>query len=251
MKIISPDNFFTKLFFHNFEKEIKDNLCFMSSSLITTELLKAENSIALIPVTDLISNKDLYISRSFGLSFEGGVSNSYIYYGSENKNITELNLSGDVSSCEVILAKILFKELYNTELKIVLSTSLELEADKNYIVTGDKNFSEDHFVKGFSFAEEIVELINLPYVNYVFASKNPDLLKEFNSLATGPINKFLENPEDAIKEIIPSNIQEYFAVNLSTLIFSFDEQDIEGIDQVLQLPYFHGIINEIIVLNLV
>jgi hypothetical protein len=251
MKIISPDNYFAKLFFHNFEKGIKDNIHFTSSSLIMAELLKAENSIALIPLTDLIKDRDIHISKSFGLSFEGGLSNSYIYYVRDSKNVTEINLSGDVSSCEVILSKILFKELYNTEVEITLSTGSGFESAKNYIISGDKNFSKDLFVKGFSFAEEMVELINLPFVNYVFASKNPDILKEFNSLAATPVNKFLENSEDAIKEIIPPNIQEYFAANLSTLIFNYNEQDLEGIEQVLRLPYFHGIINDIVVLNLV
>jgi hypothetical protein len=251
MKIISPNNYFAKLFFHNFEEEIKDNIQFTSSSLIISELLKSENSVALIPITDLIRNQDLHISRSFGISFEGALSNSYIYYSKESKNITELNLSGDVSSCEVILSKLLFKELYNTELKIILNTGSEFEDDKNYIITGDMNFREDLFIKGFSFSEEVVELINLPYVNYVFASKDPGLLKNFNSLAAVSVNKFLENSEDAIMEIIPPNIQEYFVANLSGLIFNYNEQDVEGIEQVLRLPYFHGIITDIIVLNLV
>jgi hypothetical protein len=113
------------------------------------------------------------------------------------------------------------------------------------------NFREDLFIKGFSFSEEVVELINLPYVNYVFASKDPGLLKNFNSLAAVSVNKFLENSEDAIMEIIPPNIQEYFVANLSGLIFNYNEQDVEGIEQVLRLPYFHGIITDIIVLNLV
>ena len=126
-----------------------------------------------------------------------------------------------------------------------------MKHDKNYIITGNIILTKIYLLRGFSFAEEIVELINLPYVNYVFASKDPDLLKEFNSIAADPINKFIENPEEAIIEIIPLNIQEYFAANVSNLIFKYDEQDIEGIEQVLQLPYFHGLINDIIVLNLV
>ncbi len=83
----------------------------------------------------------------------------------------------------------------------------------------------------------------------MFVSKDPEIIKQFNSLAAVPVNKFLKNPEDAIKEIIPPNIQEYFTANLSGLIFKYNEQDIEGIEQVLRLPYFHGIINDIIVLN--
>ncbi|MDR3665611.1 MAG: hypothetical protein P4L35_02095 [Ignavibacteriaceae bacterium] len=251
MKIISPDNYFAKLFFHNFEKGIKDKIQFISSSLIISELLKSENSIALIPITDLIQNKDLYVSRSFGLSFEGAISNSYIYYGQENKNITEINLAGDISSCEVILSKILFRELYSSEIEIILKTGSDFEADKNYIIAGDMNFREDLFVSGFSFAEEVVELINLPYVNYVFVSKDPALLKNFNSLAAESVKLFQEDAEAAIKEIIPANLQEFFLSNITSLIFNYNEQDLEGIEQVLRLPYFHVIISDIIVLNLI
>ena len=251
MKIISPNNYFAKLFFHNFEMDIKDNVLFTSSSLITSELSKSENAVVLIPVTDLIRNNDLHISRSFGLSFEGALSNSYIYYSKESKNVSELNLSGDVSSCEVILSKLLFKELYDTNVEIILNTGSVFEEDKNYIITGDMNFKDELFIRGFSFSEEIVELINLPYVNYVFASKNPELLKEFNSLAAVAVNKFIGNYNDAIEEIIPPNIQEFFVANISSLIFNYNEQDLEGIDQVLRLPYFHGIIEDIVVLNLV
>jgi hypothetical protein len=251
MKIISPNNYFAKLFFHYFEMDIKDNVLFTSSSLVTAELSKSDNAVALIPVTDLIRNNDLHISRSFGLSFEGALSNSYIYYSKESKNVSELNLLGDVSSCEVILSKLLFKELYDTDIEIILNTGSEFEADKNYIISGDVNFKNYLFVRGFSFSEEVVELINLPYVNYVFASKNPEFLKEFNSLAAVAVNKFLENSEDAIKEIIPANIQEFFAANITNLIFNYNEQDLEGIDQILRLPYFYGIISDIIVLNLV
>ena len=251
MKIISPNNYFAKLFFHNFEIDIKDNVLFTSSSLVTSELSKSENAVALIPVTDLIRNNDPHISRSFGLSFEGALSNSYIYYNKESKNVSELNLSGDVSSCEVILSKLLFKELYDTDVKIILNTGSVFEEDKNYIITGDRNYKDELFIRGFSFSEEIVELINLPYVNYVFASKNPELLKEFYSLAAVAVNKFIGNYNDAIEEFIPPNIQEFFVANISSLIFNYNEQDLEGIDQVLRLPYFHGIIEDIVVLNLV
>jgi predicted solute-binding protein len=251
MKIISPNNYFAKLFFRNFEKGVKDNIHFTPSSLIISELLKSEISVALIPVTDLIRNKDFYISRSFGLSFEGALSNSYIYYSKKSKNVSEVNLSGDVSSCEVILSKLLFKELYDADIEIILKIGSVFEEDKNFIITGDMNFKDDLFIRGFSFSEEVVELINLPYVNYVFASKNPELLKEFNSLAAVAVNKFMENSEEAIKEIIPPNIQEYFTANISSLIFNFNEQDMEGIEQVLRLPYFHGLITDILTLNLV
>jgi hypothetical protein len=251
MKLITPNNYFARLFFHFSDKSIKDNILFLPSSLITTELNKTDNTVALIPAMDVIKNKHLYLSRNFGLSFEGSLSNSFIYYTGHGKNIPEITLTGDVSSCEAILTKILFKELYNQEVQIKLAITSAGKPEGTFILTGDTNFSNDIFVNGISFAEEIVELLNLPYVNYLFASKDPGVINEFNSIAESFINEFTENPEEAVKAVLPPNIQEYVIANLHSLIFKFDELDLEGIEQLLRLPYFHGIINEIIELNLI
>jgi hypothetical protein len=251
MKIIAPNNFFSRLFFYFSPSNIKDNIQYLPSSLITTELKKTDNSVALIPSMDLIQNKDIYVSKLFGMSFEGNLCNSYIYYNAKGKDIPEITLSGDVSSCEAVLTKILYKELYDQEVKIKLAVSPGDKPDASFILTGDNNFVNDIFVNGISYAEEMVELINLPYVNYLFASNDPDLIRQFNSMAESFITEFTEKPEEAVKALLPPNIQEYALANLYSLIFKFDETDLEGVEQLLRLPYFHGIINEIVELNLV
>ncbi len=86
--------------------------------MLTKKLNSEPGSVALIPTMDLINNKDLYISKSFGISFDGALSNSYLYYRAEQKDIKRINIAGDVSAVEVILCKILFKEIYNTEIEI-------------------------------------------------------------------------------------------------------------------------------------
>ena len=251
MKIIAPNNFFSRLFFYFAEKDLKDNIHYLPSSLITSELNKSADAIALIPIMDLVQNKTLYVSKEFGISFEGSLSNSFIYYTTQGKSISEIALTGDVSSCEAILTKILYKELYNEEINIKLAISPDSKPEGGYILIGDNNFNDDVFVNGIGFAEEIVELINLPYVNYVFASKDPELLVQFNTLAEIFYNEFAEKAEEAVKAILPANIQEYVLANMYSLIFKFDEQDLEGVAQLLRLPYFHGIVNDIIELNLV
>jgi hypothetical protein len=251
MKIITPNNFFTQLFFFFADKNIKDSIQFLPSSLISVELNKTDDAIALIPAMDLIQNKDFFVSKTFGMSFEGTLSNSHIYYTRQGKDIPEITLSGDVSSCEAILTKILYKELYDQEVKIKLDISPGGNPDGNFILTGDGNFNNDMFANGISFAEEMAELINLPYVNYLFAAKDPELIKQFDSLAEPFITKFSENPEEAVKAILHPNIQEYVISNIHSLIFKFDELDLEGVEQILRLPFFYGIINEIVELNLI
>jgi hypothetical protein len=43
----------------------------------------------------------------------------------------------------------------------------------------------------------------------------------------------------------------YIKENISSLIIDFEEQDIEGINQMLRLPYYHGIAKEIVEVNFV
>jgi hypothetical protein len=44
----------------------------------------------------------------------------------------------------------------------------------------------------------------------------------------------------------PQSSLEFLSVNIKHLIFDFDEQDREGINLLLQMPYYHGMIKEII-----
>ena len=40
--------------------------------------------------------------------------------------------------------------------------------------------------------------------------------------------------------------KDYLAENLQHVVFNFDEQDLEGIKRLLELPYCHGIIKDMI-----
>ena len=81
------------------------------SSMLSKELEKNTDAIALVPVMDLINHKDFFISSKLGISFENLLCNSYLYYNSDEKIFKDLFLFGDISSQEVILSRIIFKEL--------------------------------------------------------------------------------------------------------------------------------------------
>jgi hypothetical protein len=51
---------------------------------------------------------------------------------------------------------------------------------------------------------------------------------------------------NALFPIFPQSSLDFLSVNIQHLVFDFDEQDIEGIKQLLQLPYYHGMIKEMI-----
>ena len=169
----------------------------------------------------------------------------------EQETIDEIFLRGDVTSNEVILSKILFKEFYDVEVKTTLLSQEPSEFNDNILIVGDENFEKELFLNGLSFAEEIIELINAPYVNFVLAGTSERVIKDFNSnfkkiLATGHEEKF-----DQLFPTFPQTTLDFISVNIQHLVFDFDEQDLEGIKQLLQMPYYHGLIKDIIDLKLV
>jgi hypothetical protein len=218
---------------------------FVPSSLIAKRISNEKDTVGLIPTMDLLSNKDLFISSEIGISFNALLSNAYIHFKEEQETIEELFLRGDVTSNEVILSKLLFKEFYDVEVKTTLLNREVSDFKDNILVIGDENYEKEIFLNGLSFAEEIIELISAPYVNFVLAAESKEILKDFNlkyksSLAKGHADNF-----DDLFPDFPQTSLDFLSVNIQHLIFDFEEQDLEGIKQLLQMPYYHGMIKEI------
>jgi hypothetical protein len=250
MKLILPSNIFTKIISSNLDPDLKENLVYKPSSLISAEIKKDENSIGLIPTLDLLNNYELFVSKEFGLSFESSLCNSYIYFKPGQEDVNELSLLGDVSSMEAILSKILFREVYNTDVKLEILTSEKDLNNKNLIIAGNKNFENERFLSGISFSEEVIESLSLPFVNYVFASTGKENLEELNSKLKNLSGLVYDNIEDyKFGENLSEMTKEYVKTNISSLVIDFASNDIEGITQLLRLPYYHGIIKDIIEVN--
>lgn len=238
MKIYSPDNYFSRLFFDAAKKEVS----FLPASLVTTEIIKDPDSIGLIPVMDILKHQDLFVSKSYGVSFEESLCNTFIYYG-DSKKINEFVLTGDVSSVEAVLSKILFKEMYDTDIILSIDLAAKDDTNKNLIKVGNNNFLSGSYTEGISFSEEIIEIINLPFVNYVLASVKKENLEKFHKEAQ--LDNFELQVEESIIKIIPPESRDFFLNNIASLVVKFDEQDVEGIDQIVSLPFYHGLIKDL------
>ncbi|GAB4291480.1 MAG: hypothetical protein Kow0098_10770 [Ignavibacteriaceae bacterium] len=246
MQFILPDNIFTKILSSVLDNGLKKKLQFSEASLIAEKLKSTQESIALLPVTDLINNRDLFVSSKIGISFEGNLANSYIYFSGSGDKITDVSLCGDVSSVEVLLTKILFKELFNISPEITLSADRSQLKNKNHIVVGNQNFTDGYYKNGVSFAEEIVEVLQLPFVNYILVSDSSELLKSANLL--------FEKTDDLIYDYVKeekfssgysSELDLFIADNIGSVIYNLDSQDIEGIRQILSLPFYYGMIEDL------
>ena len=247
MKIFFPQNIFAELIKNSFNEGMASQINFLPSSLITSEILKSPDSVGLIPTMDLITHKDFFVSKSFGISFEESLCNSYLYFHTHGKDIKDLSLVGDVSSNEVIGGKLILKELYGVDVQINLLTGKQNVSEKNMLSVGDINFENDKFLTGISFAEEIIEVLSLPYVNFVLASTELTALESFHNSINDIQSKIYKLAEsDTFGKHLSAKAKEKIKESISSFICNLDGQDFDGIDQLLRLAFYHEIIPEII-----
>jgi len=245
-KLYLPRNIFSKIFATEIQSKTEINVEFLHSSLIARRLIEDQNSIGLMPSLDLLTNKDLFVSSRIGITFDALLSNSYIHFKEEQKTIEEIFLKGEVSSNEVILSKILFKEFYGITVKTTLLSQEPPDFDENILIVGDENFEREMFLNGLSFSEEVIEMIGAPYVNFVLAGLSEDIVKNFNSEYDDVFkNGHKENFSQLLPEL-PQTSLDFISVNIQHVIFDFDEQDLEAIKLLLQMPYYHGLLKEMI-----
>jgi hypothetical protein len=171
MRILIPQNVYSAIFAMTLPDEMKKFVEVKPSSVICTELEKDANAVGLMPSLDLYKHKELFVSSKLGISFDGVLSNTYIYFEPEQLDFTDLFLRGDVSTNEIILSKIMFSEKYSRDVNVVLDTKEIDFANNNYIIAGNENLEYNPIDKGMSFADQIASMIDYPYVNFVVASQ--------------------------------------------------------------------------------
>jgi hypothetical protein len=245
-KILLPQNVFSKIFVSELNLEEDVSIEFHPAALIAKRLSIEENAIGLIPTLDLLSFKDLFVSSKIGISFNALLSNSYIHFKEGRETLEQIFLKGDVTTNEIILSKILFKEFYDVEVTPTLVKDESTHIDDNTLVVGDENYSKELFLNGLSFAEEIIELIDAPYVNFILAAPSEKVLKEFTEKHKDDfLNGHTEEYSSILKGFTQTSL-DFISVNIQHIVFDLEDQDLEGIKTLMQLPYFHGILKDMI-----
>ncbi len=244
MKIVFPNNIFAKALAASLPEDISSGIYYKESSLIVTELETGKADLAMLPSCDLLKREDLFISGKTALSLDGELSNSYFYFNTQQ--LDEIHLRGDICSNDVILSKILFKEKYDSVPQIVLDTKPEFIDGRNYLIAGGENFTASKYEKGLSFADELSALLFMPYVNYVISSKSENFIQEFEKHTHEIDAKIEDNLESFLAgaDLEPS-VKGFFLENFNNVYFEMTDVEKDGLVELLKMPYFHGIIEEL------
>ncbi|HCY76201.1 MAG TPA: hypothetical protein DHV28_09795 [Ignavibacteriales bacterium] len=245
-KIFLPQNVFSKIFLSELTLDDNYKIEFHPASVIAKKLLNEETAVGLIPTLDLFTFKDLFVSSKIGLSFNALLSNSYIHFKEGQESLEEIFLLGDVTTNEIILSKILFKEFYDVDVTTTLVKDKNSHLNDNTLIVGDENYEKELFLNGLSFSEEIIELLNAPYVNFVLAGVSESVLKSFaDKYRDHFLNGHTEDYSNLLKGFTQTSL-DFISVNVQHIVFDLEDQDLEGIKALIQLPYFHGIIKDMI-----
>ncbi len=87
-------------------------------------------------------------------------------------------------------------------------------------------------------------MINAPYINFALAGSSEKLL---NGFVTQHENKFVDGHEESLTKTetgFPELSKDFIAVNIQHVVFDFENQDLEGIKTLLQMPYYYGIVKK-------
>ena len=247
MNIIIPQNIYSALFAFSLPDNLKENITIKESSLIVKELEKDKDNVGLIPSFDLLLHPEIFVSESFAVSFDGLLSNSYLYFMPEQNDLKKILLRGDLSSNDLILSKILFPEQYGIEPEFAFDTQPIDFENNNYLIVGIENDTLPIVKKGVSFADHIAELIDFPYVNFVLASYNEQKLKKINEkikVTNEKINNHL--PDYLAKLQLSSKLNDFVLENINSLYFDFTENEKIALNELLKLPYYHAITKDLV-----
>ncbi|MBN1638734.1 MAG: hypothetical protein JW866_07195 [Ignavibacteriales bacterium] len=245
MKIILPRNIFSSLLLLNLPKGIQKNIEYLPSSLILKNFIEKDYDIALVPTCDVIlSNEEFFISKKYALSFDGKLGNSYFYYGSDD--LKNLYISGDMSKNEVLLSKILYIEKYDIDVEIFLNRNISEMKNKNILLVGDENFKPEYLERGISLPDYFAELVDYPYVNYLFVAKNKDSFNELSERLQSIEIRIEDNLKALWNELkIDIRLMDYFKQNFNSVYFELTDNEIAGVNEMIKLMFYYGQIKDI------
>ncbi len=252
MNIYLPNSIFSSIFQFVIPQNENINIIKKEAALLTTAMLKDSSSVSLIPSLELINHNDLFISSKFSYSFDGALSYAYLYFTENERNIENIFIRADVTINEIILTKVLFAERYSINPDIIIDTSQQIHVGRDYVVSGEENFFSWNIQNGISFADEISDLINLPYVNFIFTSQDKNSIEFFNNIISDADIRIEDNIDKILKSLgYSDNVKMFVKDNLNSIYFELTDNELEALKELIKLTYYYEIIDDIFDLNFV
>lgn len=247
MNLFLPDNFIGYVLEHALPDGLFKTVSYMRSGDIAGHAGNNSDDVFLAPVLDLADNNEIYVSGKSAAIIDMNISTGFMYYsGKATDELKRAGIAGDICKQDIILAKLLFNELYGSdpELKIVKADNWgDLDA---LLLFGNENFSNDRFTEGVSWSDEVIELLDSSFVQYVFASGNTDSLKLLNTYSDYIDENALKIKLSFLKERkYGRESQKFIYDSLNYLNFKMTPDDLDSLTNLVRLPFLAGIYKDV------
>lgn len=247
MKLYLPDNFIGYILENALPPGLFSGVSYMRSGDLAGHAEANQSDVFLAPSIDLTGKKDLYISGKAAAIIDTEISTGFLYYsGKGDEALNKIGISGDISKQDIILAKLMFNELYGSDPEIKI-TGPDLTGDIDaLLLMGNGNFGSDKFTGGIGWSDEVIELLDSSFVQYSFASNDIDALKLLNTYADEIDERAVKIKLGFLKERgYGKEAQKFVYDSLNYLNFKMTEDDVESFNNLVRLPYFAGIYKDI------
>ena len=240
-----PDTIFADIFVSAFPKEFFHVTKHGNHELL--ELLElGQIDLALIPSLEIIGTDNLFVSKRFGIAFDGAVSDDFIYFPKNEKNLSKVGLAGNVSMNEVVLSKVIFRENYNIEIEQKVLETLRDVEDSTLISSGDINYANENYKHGESFSELVAEFIDAPYLKFVLASTVKNNIEFVNNQISGLEEEIEVLTKSILKKFGFSPVAaEFIMNNFNSVYFELTETETEGYEDLRKIPFYYGLVEEL------
>lgn len=246
MRLLLPENIYFRALVSILPPESGISAEFRPSAAILQAFESKEADVAFIPSLYLIKDDSLRISPKIGLSFEGLGSTSFlVLHEVPEEGKPDISITGDHSIQEALLAKMMMNELYTIEPRFHIKTADDALNDKNIILAGDIAFTSGKYKEALSFGEEVVEMNDLPYLNYVLAAKDSGKGRQAEKILAELSDKFYDVLEGEELFGLDPESRGFVRENMPNTILDIDEADLEGLNALLRMLFYEGLTEDI------
>lgn len=245
MKLGISPNIVTSMFATFLKSKLDCEILFLPVSKLLDAVKNREIDLALVPPLDLHKGGDFVVSSLYGIVADSVFSTTFLYFKPGEKEVNEITMKGDISFHDITLVRVIFRELYGIDPKMASYTG-DIGQVENLLVAGDDNYLSGRYELGMNIAEEATECLQYPAISYILVASREEALESVHRKVKEMNDALFEFGGDWLSTTgISERTLEYLQENLHHLSFEFSDEIVESLKNLISVPYYYNLTEDI------